>query len=160
MAANTAGETELRCKYRGSGKWSADALVAGVDSFQVLYGVDSDEPADGVANSYVSASAIDALDGALALSGDTEAARARDLRRRTYWKRVAGVKVALLLHGRHTARDGDGPMLFELFGPAYRATAAAVDVGTLVDESFLPAAIRHRYRRLFVSTILLRNPAS
>ena len=159
IANNSAGEAELRCKYRGSGKWSADAIVAGVDAFQVLYGVDTDTPADGVANRYVNASAIDALDAALTLSGTTAAARALDLRRRTHWKRVAAIKVALLLHGRQRARMADAPMRYELFGPGYRGESAA-DSGTLVDEAFMPMAIRNRYRRLFVSTVLLRNPAS
>ena len=42
VAANGDGEAELRCKYRGASGWGADAIVRGVDSFQVLYGVDTD----------------------------------------------------------------------------------------------------------------------
>lgn len=158
VANNSAGETELRCKYRGSGKWSADAIVDGVDAFQVLYGVDTDSPADGVANRYVNASAIDALDAALALAGATDEERALDLRRRTHWKRVAAIKVALLLHGRQRARAADPPMRYELFGPGYR-DASAADSGALIDEAAMPVALRKRHRRLFLSTVLLRNPA-
>ncbi len=160
VANNALGEAELRCKYRGSGAWSADAVIAGVDSFQVLYGVDTDAPGDGVANRYINASAIDALDADLQLAGDTDAARALDLRRRTHWKRVAGIKVALLLHGRHRGDTENVPAVYQLFGPDYRAAVGEGDRGTLVYEAFLPAALRHRYRRLFVSTIMLRNPAS
>ena len=50
VARNAAGEAELRCKYRGKVSWSADAIAGGIDTFQVLYGLDTDTPADGVAN--------------------------------------------------------------------------------------------------------------
>jgi prepilin-type N-terminal cleavage/methylation domain-containing protein len=52
------GDTELRCKYRGATSWGADAIVGGVDSFQVLYGLDTDVPADGLANLYVNAGVV------------------------------------------------------------------------------------------------------
>ncbi|WP_257572310.1 PilW family protein, partial [Janthinobacterium sp. UMAB-60] len=99
VAQGADGEGELRCKYRGVNGWGADAVIRGVDGFQVLYGLDTDTPPDGVANRYVNASALDAYDAALVLVGADAAARQRDLHSRTHWKRVAGVRVALLLHG-------------------------------------------------------------
>ncbi|TFV93973.1 hypothetical protein E4K72_18655, partial [Oxalobacteraceae bacterium OM1] len=74
VARNAQGEPELRCKYRGASGWNADAVVSGVDGFQVLYGVDTDSPPDGVPNRYVNASAIDALDADLVPEGATETA--------------------------------------------------------------------------------------
>ena len=161
VAPNADGVAELRCKYRGDAHWSADALVAGVDSFQVLYGLDTDVPRDGLANRYVNAGAIDALDAALALEGETDAARAQDFLRRTHWKRVASIKVGLLLHGAKRARVGSGAAVYELFGAGYGAEAGAggADAGTRVLESDMPAALRERQRHAFGATILLRNAA-
>jgi type IV pilus assembly protein PilW len=149
------GETELRCKYIAqSGNWNADAVVRGVDSFQVLYGVDTDEPRDGVPNRYLNASGITALDAALVLVGATPAERAQDGRRRTHWKRVAAVRVALLLHGEAGSRSASLPMRHDLFGAAY---AMPGDAGTQIDEARLPEALRWRVRRLFETAVLLRN---
>ena len=57
VAKNTLGESELRCKYRGTQQWQSQALIAGVESFQVLYGVDTD--GDGFCNITLNATAID-----------------------------------------------------------------------------------------------------
>ena len=146
------GEAELRCKYRArSGNWSADAIVRGVDSFQVLYGVDMD--GDGIPDRYLNASAVTALDAALPLAGATPAERAHDLRRNTHWKRVVAVRLALLLHGEARSRSGALPARYDLFGE----TAGADDPGTVVDEAVLPEQLRHRARRLFEQSVLLRN---
>ncbi|HEX8603779.1 MAG TPA: PilW family protein [Pseudoduganella sp.] len=148
------GETELRCKYRGqSGNWNADAIVRGVDAFQVLYGIDTDEPRDGIANRYLDATAVQALDGAMALDGATPQEQARDLRRKTHWKRIAVVRVALLLHGEAHSRAGSPPVRYQLFG----APAGPGDTGTVVDEAALPVALRLRARRLFEQAVQLRN---
>ena len=152
------GEPELRCKYRGANNWSAEALVAGVDSFQVLYGVDTDAVPDGQANQYVTASAIAARDAALVLDGDTDSARAREQMRKTWWKRVASIKVSLVLHGAQRSRGGGGPSVFDLFGAAY-SRAAGADVGVRIDKADMALPLRERERRAFSSIILLRNQA-
>jgi type IV pilus assembly protein PilW len=108
VARNADGEAELRCKYRGKTSWSADAVIGGVDTFQVLYGLDTDQPADGVANQYVSASVLNALDAALVLAGADQDGRERERRRRTHWKRVASIRVALLVHGARRRRRTAG----------------------------------------------------
>lgn len=159
VAHSGAGEAELRCKYRGKGGWGADAIVSGVDSFQVLYGLDTDVPADGLANRYLNADALNALDDALALSGVSAAARERERNRKTHWKRITSIKVALLLHGANHARAGSSPAVFDLFGRAHAETLAASDRGTRIREDQMPDAVRMRERQLFSSTILLRNPA-
>lgn len=145
------GETELRCKYRAeSGNWNADAIVRGVDSFQVLYGLDT--TGDGLADRYLNATAIRALDATLVLAGATPAERASDLRRKTHWKRIAAVRFALLLHGEAHSRAGSLATRYRLFGEA-----AGDEPGTTVDEAALPGPLRQRARRLFERSVLLRN---
>lgn len=155
VARNAQGEAELRCKYRGAAGWNADAVVAGVDSFQVLYGLDTDAAPDGVANRYVNAGALAALDAALVLAGANAAEREQDRRRRTHWKRIVSVKAALLLHGAREAQGKAADAAYELFGPAY---SAAADRGTRLDEAGLSAGEgARRQRRLFAATIVLRG---
>jgi type IV pilus assembly protein PilW len=157
VAHDADGEAELRCKYRGQHGWGADAIVRGVDSFQVLYGVDTDGVPDGMANHYLNATAIDAFDAALPLSGVDAAAKARDKNAKTRWKRVVSIKLALLLHGASGSRSGPA-MQFDLFGGDY--SAAGSDIGVRIDEAALAPALRGRARKLVESTILLRNPST
>ena len=152
------GDAELRCKYRGSSSWGADAIVGGVDSFQVLYGLDTDVPEDGIANLFVNASVVAALDEDLDLDGADEAERELDLRRKTHWKRVASIKVGLILHGQKRVRINAQPVTFDVFGPAYADALGGADPGTRISESEMPGSLRERERRLFSSTIMLRNP--
>lgn len=142
VARNSDGVAELRCKYRGgSGNWSADAIVAGVDGFQVLYGLDTDSPRDGIPNRYVNASTIGALDAALP-PGSAER------NRHTWWKRVASVQVALLLHGERPSRAAWMPAEYLLFGPAYAATHGKGDPGVRLAPA-APARGGPPVRRLF-----------
>ena len=160
VAQGADGEGELRCKYRGANGWGADAIIRGVDSFQVLYGLDTDTPPDGVANRYVNASALDSDDAALVLAGADAAARQRDFYRRTHWKRVASVRVALLLHGEAGQVDKMaelGPAQFDLFGKAYAEAHGAGDTGVRIARAALPAATRSRLRQLVQTSIMLRN---
>jgi len=149
VAKNGDGEPELRCKYRGTGNWSADAVVTGVDSFQVLYGIDTDTPRDGAANRYVNADAIRALDAAFA------GLPAQELNRRTWWKRVVSVRIGLLLHGTRPTRHGPANAEFQLFGPLHAANGGASDTGTVVREDALPDSVRRRERRMFSMTVAL-----
>jgi type IV pilus assembly protein PilW len=149
VAKNADGEAELRCKYRGAGSWSADAVVAGVDSFQLLYGLDTDTPRDGAANRYVNADAIRALDAALGAGLPQQ-----EFNRRTWWKRVVSVRIALLLHGTRPTRGDRAGRAFQLFGAAY-AAAAQGDQGTELREDTMPDRLRRRERRLFSATVAL-----
>lgn len=158
VARSAVGDTELRCKYRGATSWGADAIVGGVDSFQVLYGLDTDVPADGLANLFVNASVVSALDDGLTIDGANETERELDLRRKTYWKRVASIKVGLILHGEKRVRMNAQPIVFDVFGPAYADALGSSDPGTRISESDMPGSLRERERRLFSSTIMLRNP--
>lgn len=159
VAYDSDGEAELRCKYRGQGGWNADAIVRGVDSFQVLYGLDTDVPADGVANQYVNATALAALDNALLLNGVDAAARTRDLNQKTWWKRVRSVRIALLLHGDAAAAPEHIPQQFDLFGQDYGTAFGAADPGVRISEAGMPKELRSRVRKLIDITLVLRNDA-
>lgn len=156
VAQDSSGVAELRCKYRGAAGWGADAIVRGVESFQVLYGVDTDTSQDGMPNTYMNADAVNALDDALVLAGATAAERLLERNRRSQWKRVCSIKVALLLRGDAATRIDDVPRQFDLFGAAY-SDAHPEDVGVRVAEASLPPAEKARVRRLFSATIALRN---
>jgi type IV pilus assembly protein PilW len=157
VANDAGGEPELRCKYRSASGWGADAIVRGVDSFQVLYGVDLDTPPDDVPNTYLNASAIDALDAGLVLAGATPDEQRRDLNRKTYWKRVRTIKVALLLRGDVRSRPDGTPLVYDLFGAAYADAHAGDDRGVRVAEQTMAPPLRQRARRLFVALFQLRN---
>jgi len=79
VAYNLNKEPELFCKYQsvnsknGSMSWNAQAIVKGVESFQVLYGVDTSSPFTGHATKFLNASTINALDAGLSLVGDSDA---------------------------------------------------------------------------------------
>lgn len=145
------GEAELRCKYKGKAGWGADALIAGVDTFQVLYGLDTDPVPDGVPNRYVNASVVEALDAALVLSGASAQEREDDRHRRSWWKRVASVRLALLLRGARVRDPVERS--YALFGEAYRNDA---DPGTRLSSDVLSAP-GPREHRLYEITVALRN---
>ena len=160
VARDDSGEAELRCKYRSAGGgWGADAIIRGVDSFQVLYGLDTDSPPDGVPNQYVNASELAARDAALVLVGVDAAAQQRDLNQRTHWKRVASVRVALLLHGEAGTISAaqPGPAQFDLFGTAYADAYGASDPGVRIVRATLPLVQQGRNYHLVQLTIMLRN---
>lgn len=153
VARNAQGDTELRCKYRGASAWSADAVIGAVDSFQVLYGLDGD--ADGAPERYLNASALAGLDAGLVLAGSTAAERDADLRRRTHWKKIASVRVALLLRGPVSRLASASHAVHELFGRDHGALVGAVDVGTRLQEADLSGSGAPRYRKVFGTTIAL-----
>jgi type IV pilus assembly protein PilW len=152
------GETELRCKYRGKNSWNADAIVRGVDSFQVLYGVDTDSAPDGVANAYLTATALNQLDDTLGLVGSSQQERDRDFNRKTHWKRVTSIRIGILLHGQRNTRSSDPPVNYDLFGLTYSAMHGMRDQGTRISESQMTPELKGRNRQLVSATIVLRNP--
>lgn len=131
VANDSLGEPELRCKYRTGSGWNSDALVRGIDSFQVLYRLDGDQ--DGtLPRRYVSASAV-----TLTPNG---------------WQRVSALKVALLVRGNQA-----GPARsrrYDLFGAD---GVDAADSGVRIEEVQLPEASRGLLRRVYAATVFLRN---
>lgn len=148
VARGTGGDMELRCKYRGTSAWGADAVVTGVDTFQVLYAVDTDMPADGVANVWLNADAVTTLDAAYAPGADRQ--------QHTHWKRVLAVRVALVLHGARPAYLTRETQVLDLFGTPYGAARGGVDAGTRLQEAALAPDVRLRVRRQFAATVRLR----
>lgn len=158
VAEDATGEPELYCKYRGDNGWTSQAIARGVESFQVLYGVDTD--GDGVMNRLCTATEIDALDEALVLEGVNAVERLRDRVRKTYWKKVVLVKIGMLVRGARIARSDVQKIRYDLFGEDYAAEHAATDIGTTIEEMKLGKAAKNRIRKAFSETIQLRNPAS
>lgn len=130
VAVDGSGEPELRCKYlTRDGGWSAAAIVRGIESFQVLYGLRN-------------------------VGGDVVYVAAASVAAR--WRDVVAVRVALLARGERNVRDGGAPIVHRLFGAAYQGGG---DVGTMVDEAKLAPAVQQRIRKVFQTTIWLRNSA-
>lgn len=152
VARDRAGEPELRCKYRSRRGWNADAIARGIESFQVLYGIDVD--GNGVADRYLNASDIVALDDAMTLNGENAIARLADRQSRTHWKKVRAVKVSILVRSAHAARDGDAQTTHHLFDASYQN---AGDIGAMIAEQDMPLTERKRIRKVFTQTIQLRN---
>lgn len=155
VAEDAAGEPELRCKYKGKSSWTAVAIARGVESFQVLYGLDSD--GDGVVNAFLNASQIDTLDGSLLLIGASSAEQTSDKNRKTHWKKIVAIKVALLMRGENPVRTDVLTKTLDLFGKDYADGIGNADEGTRTAEKTLPAKSRNRMRKIFVATIQLRN---
>ncbi len=155
VAKDSAGEPELRCKYRSKTGWNADAIARGVESFQVLYGVDTDH--DGLPDGFMNADAIDRLDESLSLSGDNAIARATDMNRKTYWKAIRAIRISLLVRSELAARDDALSDEYSLFGKAYADMHAERDKGVHIREREMPAATRNRIRKIFAQTIQMRN---
>ncbi len=117
---------------------STETIVSGVDSFQVLYGVDTDLPLDFSLNSWALASAIKPQTSICVQS----------------WSLCESDPGSLL------ANMGKGVPVSLQIGLLLRSPERVVDVDnsafTVLDEN-VPAAGDNLYRQLFVATINLRN---
>jgi type IV pilus assembly protein PilW len=97
VARSDGGEPSLMCSYLGSsGTWQSEPIVEGVESFQVLYGVDGfttgvktqfTGPQDTVPDKYVRAS-----DMVVANSPESAATYSN-------WRRVRSIRVGLVIRG-------------------------------------------------------------
>jgi type IV pilus assembly protein PilW len=156
VAVDKAGESELRCKYRGKTSWTSESIARGVESFQVLYGIDTDS--DGMPNQFISATSLNDLDGRLLLKGDNAFERELYRRRKTNWKNVVSIKVAMLIRGSQIARSDALSKQYDLFGVEY-SSASAFDLGVAINEENIPASERNRMRKIFQQTFVIRNQA-
>jgi len=136
------GEPQLLCRYptRRNGKaqagaWTSGALVRGVETMQLRYGVDRD--GDGVIDDYLRA-------------GELERPGAPS------WTQVRAVQVALVLRGERPL-PGAGPSDALPLLPR-RAQDAAAPEGS--DILFHPDTNPGLVRRVFATTVHLRNPAN
>ncbi len=143
-------EPELRCKYRGKNSWRTEGIARGVESFQVLYGINTD--GSGLPNQFVNASRIEQLNADLNGEEDEEESEGND-----YWSKVVAVRIALLVRSSRKLDEAGPSPPYHLFGASYSTLHGASDRGTLVREEDIPADSRLRLRRVFVTTIPLRN---
>lgn len=149
VAEDATGEPELYCKYRGDDAWTSQAVARGVESFQVLYGLDADD--DGLPDQFLNATAMNALDNSPGIPGAIPTAGNSD----TVWNKVVAVKFALLIRGANRTSDAGGAAQYELFGKDYADAYAEVDPGVRIREASLPSSARGRQRKIFSATILL-----
>jgi type IV pilus assembly protein PilW len=154
VANDSSGEPELRCKYQGKNSWTSDAIARGVESFQVLYGLDTD--ADGLPNQYVTADTVNQLDQALILVGANPQAKEIDKNKKTNWKKVVAIKVAILVRGSEKSRADQLITQYDLFGSDY-SNENPSDLGTAINEANIPLKMRNRSRKVFQQTIMLKN---
>ena len=145
VAEDSTGEPELYCKYPGEAGWASQAIARGVESFQVLYALDTD--GDGYPNTLLNAAAIDAMNSA---RGTVDS-------KHSYWKSVVAVKVAVLVRGAQVVHGGPHDKQHDLFGKSYSDAHAGRDQGVRVRISDIPKAARNRVRKVFATTIWLRN---
>jgi len=159
VAEDVTGEPALYCKYQGkSGNWSSDAIAGGVESFQVLYGLDTD--ADGLPNQFMNATEINALDSKLIIQGSTAAEQNADKNKKTNWKKVAVIKIALLVRGSRNAPQDAEVTQYDLFGKGYADTHASTDIGTRIEVAMLPNQVKDKARKIFTSVIQVRNQSA
>lgn len=144
VARGPDGENELRCKYRAASGWDSEALVQGVESFQVLYGLDRND--DGLPDQFLNASAI--TDEIGRTGSDT-----------SLWNRVVAVKVALLMRSTRRVTLSSKAMQWDLFGDEYSVRHATSDRGTRLSPENFTADQRHRIRRAYEQLIFIRNPS-
>ncbi|WP_344764874.1 PilW family protein [Actimicrobium antarcticum] len=157
VARGSSGEPELYCKYLGRQAWSSTAIARGVESFQVLYGIGPRDAARPVR--YLTATQVNALDAQLTLRGVTLQQREQDKNRQTHWKNIREIKIALLLRSSDPVRADNTNLTHDLFGSAYSEPMAAIDPGVRINEAMLPLQDRKRLRKVFSTTIPVRNPA-
>lgn len=150
-------EPELRCKYRGKSGWRTEGIARGVESFQVLYGIDTD--ADGLPNQFLNADGIQRLNAELDDEDEEKEAEAEaeEGEGEIYWAKVVAVKMAMLVRSSRTIRDTGAQPPYHLFGETYSGLHGASDRGTFVQEEDMPKAARSRLRMVFAATIPLRN---
>ncbi|MDB5770006.1 MAG: putative Tfp pilus assembly protein PilW [Burkholderia sp.] len=128
------GVPQLYCKYGRDKTWSTETIASEVESFQVLYGLDTTN--DGIPDNFVNATEVNKSPG--------------------NWKKVAVIKISLLLRGGEKSRSDALTTQYDLFGKDYADRYAASDSGTSIKESDLNAD-KNRARKLFTTTIHLRN---
>jgi type IV pilus assembly protein PilW len=142
------GEPTLMChangtNTKGENRFSTVPLVSGVESFQVLYGVDGVDPgkpmaaADSVVDHYLRADQLD-------VPGNDAASLAN-------WQRVRAVKIGLVLRGpANSAQDSVATIKYPFGVGGY---SSAADPGTA-----LAAPADGRLRQTVSFTVYLHNP--
>jgi len=147
VADDARGIPNLYCKYQDK-KFTAQAIAEGVESFQVLYGIDTSSPPDGIANQFLNATEIDALD-----AGITPAASPKN----THWKKIVAVKIAILIRTLNHTNLNDPTTTYHLFGAGYSRSKGATDPGTAINAADIPPHQRTLVRKVYGTVVQLRN---
>lgn len=146
VALDGLNEPELRCKYRGPAQWSSQTIATGVESFQVLFGIDTD--GDELPNDFISASRLSALEAPAAASA---------LSLRT---RIVAVEVALLMRSPQVVTFRGPLQTIDMFGLAYSRLHGGDDPGTRIAPSQLaPRRLHRRYGAVIFLSNSLRPDA-
>lgn len=137
IAPGPDGEPDLYCRYRGQKQWDSQAIVSGVECFQLLFGLDED--GDGLPNQFLSATAVKQRQSGEQSSGF----------------RVVAVQLALVL--RSATGSGNLPFFTaqDLFGSTYTQMNGESDTGTAICPAGLSASLRSRARRRVDTIIFL-----
>ncbi len=149
----SASEPNLMCGYRdASGNWYAQPLVSGVESFQVLYGVDNvttagvvNQPETGTPTTWLTAAQM----------GTTPASYPA-------WRRVKRIRVGLLLRGppnRAVDKAGTADTYYPL-GYGSLNSNGSIGMGNATNDpgTALVTPADGRVRRVVSFTVYLRNP--
>lgn len=148
VALGPDGEPELHCAHAGQKKWDSQAILSGVEYFQVLFGLDTND--DGMPDQYLSASSIAKQDANLP---DANLLAEQS----SLYQRVVAVHVALVLR---SASGGSKPpplKTMDLFGSQYTSAFALADPGTVVRAEDMSNALRSRLRRRMDAVIFLHH---
>ncbi len=141
------GEPELRCKYQYERKWNSTPVVRGVESLQVLYGIDKNS--NGFPDYFLTATQIRLMD-------DQHKSSSQEKNAHTWWKNVVAVRIALLVRGTQNMPSPRENHTYHLFGEAYTNNADNQDKASFSDNDFSPD-VQQRMRKVFETTIILRN---
>ncbi|MCD6027191.1 MAG: pilus assembly protein PilW [Solimicrobium sp.] len=143
VANEADNEPALFCTYSSgepNSTFGTAAIARGVESFQVLYGIDTSSAAD--SPQFLTAQAINAQD-----SGIVEA----EINRKTYWKRITAVKIVMLIRGAENSHLDPPTGTYNVPGKSYSnamSTPRQPEV-TLTNQK--------RLRKMVSRTFQLRN---
>jgi type IV pilus assembly protein PilW len=136
------GEPSLYCRYRGQKTWDSQAILSGVEYFQVLYGLDTD--GDNLPNQFLNASAISQKD------------RTKPASDPSFWRSVVAVHIGLILRSAEKGADISNFKGIALFGQDY--ASATEDPGTRIAPGDLAPSVLTRARRHIEAIIFLHKP--
>jgi type IV pilus assembly protein PilW len=105
----------------------------------------------------LNATGINELDRMIPLEGYNAQIRALESNRKTYWKKVVAVKVAMLVRGSQAAGSRAAGSQYDLFGELYSNTVGRNDAGTHLSAASFPPATLAWPRKVFSTTVQIRT---
>ena len=77
--------------------------------------------------------------------------------KKTHWKKIVSIKVALLIRGSENSAFDSANTAFNLFGEEYSKSRGLADKGTQFFDADFPNLHKNRLRKAYSTTILIRN---